>query len=556
MSTEDEPTGSTLSISAGPGTAIQPEQSGRLPDQPTGRSTKPFPDRGLELRTHPRGRQFGYNLRCAGILQAGVQHPAPPISSQQQAQLHRSHSTSKSSSPLRQYRRSLSADSIQSSSSLSVLGTDDEETPAVDPTIVKGSIKLKGVVYPGMDIFDSASEAVRKTRNQKKDGTSLAEMRRQSALVLPNELIFHGDGGFKRQRPIQGYGSDDCPTTPECTPPPKRPARPPKRKVLGELDPNAGVGVNAQKLTKNGQPRKVRKPRIKKEDKPSTLIDLANLSADQVMALREVLSMSHPDVRTVLEPKIELVAPPKMRKAWQPTAEEKAEWKMTLNALHPVRNKAFQVFEDNDLPPIRASIAPRMVGHLDPPHCSQPLPTEPRHDAFSFPGSFDGYTQPVRPPGTHGPHLGSVFGPTTPHHSSSRSSHGLVDGMMDLQDYAGLYDPVAPFTMRRISSFDFDTSLSMSHPINFPNMNGDCHPERNSLRSSATRYHGGAFYDPFHNGIDLGYPQACDTDPSIAESPTERLTRKAGSELAMVHESGEVMDEDDLSMSAGISVDH
>ncbi|KAI9827590.1 MAG: hypothetical protein M1826_006252 [Phylliscum demangeonii] len=68
--------------------------------------------------------------------------------------------------------------------------------------------QLKGVYWPGMNIFDSAPPAMRRKRNQRKDGSVLAQMQLNSALVEPTELIFWADGDLKKERRI--YSPPDC----------------------------------------------------------------------------------------------------------------------------------------------------------------------------------------------------------------------------------------------------------------------------------------------------------------------------------------------------------
>jgi len=72
--------------------------------------------------------------------------------------------------------------------------------------------KLKGVRYPGMGLFDSASEQDRKRRNQKKDASVLVRMEETSAGIEPLESIWEADGELQRTRDI--YASP----SPEGTP--------------------------------------------------------------------------------------------------------------------------------------------------------------------------------------------------------------------------------------------------------------------------------------------------------------------------------------------------
>lgn len=74
---------------------------------------------------------------------------------------------------------------------------------------VSESTKLKGVYWPGMDIFDSATPEMRRKRNQKKDSSVVEQLELNSQEVEAAELIFTPHGSFKRQRRISCSDSDD-----------------------------------------------------------------------------------------------------------------------------------------------------------------------------------------------------------------------------------------------------------------------------------------------------------------------------------------------------------
>ena len=98
--------------------------------------------------------------------------------------------------------------------------------------------KLKGIVWPGMDLFDAASPEARRMRNQKKGNSVLALMRANSELVEPTEVIYFPSWEIKKERFISGEVESSPP--PEEIPCKRRKAvhlacsRPP----LLELDPN------------------------------------------------------------------------------------------------------------------------------------------------------------------------------------------------------------------------------------------------------------------------------------------------------------------------------
>ncbi|KAJ5491413.1 DNA mismatch repair protein msh3 [Penicillium diatomitis] len=99
--------------------------------------------------------------------------------------------------------------------------------------------RLKGVYWPGMDIFDAATEAMRKVRNQKKDGSALRQMKLTSSLVEPTEQIFSHEGALLKERVITGEVDDDSALEGE-TPVPK-PAPRSKRTILRDNDPNISL---------------------------------------------------------------------------------------------------------------------------------------------------------------------------------------------------------------------------------------------------------------------------------------------------------------------------
>ncbi|MCJ1377367.1 hypothetical protein MMC17_000462 [Xylographa soralifera] len=98
--------------------------------------------------------------------------------------------------------------------------------------------KLKGICWPGMDIFDSASPDTRRRRNQKKDGAVLEQMKANSAEVEPTELIFYSGGQLKKSRYITGQ-VESSPVK-EDTPKPTRQRSKSKRAPLSNISSNVG----------------------------------------------------------------------------------------------------------------------------------------------------------------------------------------------------------------------------------------------------------------------------------------------------------------------------
>jgi hypothetical protein len=97
--------------------------------------------------------------------------------------------------------------------------------------------RLKGVLWPGMDVFDSATLQMRRRRNQKKDGTVLKQMEMTSLLAKPNELVFDPKGTLLKERLITGNVEEYSPLKGETPVPKRRMTRPPSNR-LTRADPN------------------------------------------------------------------------------------------------------------------------------------------------------------------------------------------------------------------------------------------------------------------------------------------------------------------------------
>jgi len=62
--------------------------------------------------------------------------------------------------------------------------------------------KLKGVRYPGMGLFDAASETEKRKRNQRKDDSVLKRMVQTSEGIEPTECVWGPGGDLERTRDI------------------------------------------------------------------------------------------------------------------------------------------------------------------------------------------------------------------------------------------------------------------------------------------------------------------------------------------------------------------
>ena len=80
--------------------------------------------------------------------------------------------------------------------------------------------KLKGVLWPGMSLFDSATPTARRKRNQKKDASIIQQLEANSLDVEPTEMVWTPSGNLKKQKRISGMVDSSSPMAPT---PVKRP---------------------------------------------------------------------------------------------------------------------------------------------------------------------------------------------------------------------------------------------------------------------------------------------------------------------------------------------
>ncbi|RDW64743.1 hypothetical protein BP6252_10394 [Coleophoma cylindrospora] len=115
------------------------------------------------------------------------------------------------------------------------------------------SAKLKGVFWPGMDLFDSATPEMKRMRNQKKNGSVLESMIATSVRIEPLEVSYTPGGDFRTARNIFGPLSTE--TSPNKIPflsPKKRRTR---RAPLKQVSANAPV-LRAPEDQMTGSPQK------------------------------------------------------------------------------------------------------------------------------------------------------------------------------------------------------------------------------------------------------------------------------------------------------------
>ena len=190
-------------------------------------------------------------------------------------------------------------------------GWNTEKAEAVQPPV------LKGVKWPGMSIFDSASLEAQRLRNQKKDGSILEQMEYNSIVVEQMERIYWPDGSLKQERLITG-NVESSPLK-EPTPPPKRQQAKAKKTVLKD------VSTNAPKPT-----HRASKTQGPFRDKQAS--DLRNLSKKALATLDPPLP--------------QFIYPRSAHMGYDAANDEELERRLTSGRFSHGRRQAFDVFND------------------------------------------------------------------------------------------------------------------------------------------------------------------------------------------------------------------
>jgi hypothetical protein len=147
---------------------------------------------------------------------------------------------------------------IESSTPATTDDRNDETSDEADKP--EAESLLKGVLWPGMDIFDSAPPEMKRKRNQKKDGSVVAQMQLNSTLVEPTELIFWAGGDFKKERRI--YSAAELGETENNRP---TSSRAPNRKRASPV-----AGMPLRELDANVQRRRPAQPLVEKSSNASS----------------------------------------------------------------------------------------------------------------------------------------------------------------------------------------------------------------------------------------------------------------------------------------------
>lgn len=113
--------------------------------------------------------------------------------------------------------RAVTPPAIDTAAANAGMGNDNGEV-VIDATMVSEASKLKGIYWPGMDIFDSATPEMKRKRNQKKDVSVVEQLETNSQEVAATELIWTPCGTLKKERPISGSVTDSSPIKLDASP--------------------------------------------------------------------------------------------------------------------------------------------------------------------------------------------------------------------------------------------------------------------------------------------------------------------------------------------------
>lgn len=186
---------------------------------------------------------------------------------------------------------------------------------------------LKGIQWPGMDIFDSASPEAQRKRNQKKNISVIAQMELNSTSVEPLERIYWPEGRLKMERIITGNVESSPPK--EESPKPKRRRQISDKPILGDLSTNQPM------ITKKNKPRKPytrRSPAEKLSDHKNTASGPADWSPKRGTALLDPRASA--DLRTL--------------HLGTDVVDGESEWRLDPADYHRRRNHSFAIHDDND----------------------------------------------------------------------------------------------------------------------------------------------------------------------------------------------------------------
>ncbi|CAG8909054.1 unnamed protein product [Penicillium egyptiacum] len=136
----------------------------------------------------------------------------------------------------------------------------------MDKTRAEEIARLKGVLWPGMDIFDSATVQMRRRRNQKKDSAALKTMQQTSSLVEPTEQVYSPHGTLLTERVITGNVEEYSPLKGE-TPIPRRGLARTRTTRLTKADPNVPRAADRKRQRTDKDRKNMEEEEVKEEHK-------------------------------------------------------------------------------------------------------------------------------------------------------------------------------------------------------------------------------------------------------------------------------------------------
>ena len=270
--------------------------------------------------------------------------------------------------------------------------------PAVDEADTTQSPKLKGICWPGMDIFDSASPEAQRQRNQKKDDSILRQMELNSIVVEPLEQIFWPEGTLKKERLITGM-VESSPLKEE-TPKPRRRRTTRGKGSLKNINTNNMPAATTYRPTATSYfqaPITSGFPKLSYRNDDSHPADLGDLS-ERALAMLPSPSTAYPR---------------RANHYTDPAEDANVEWDLTAGTSQGPLKRKFDVYDDDateDEPEQSRGTMTSNSGAPDYPFFHRP---------FSQPASNQS-------PRTTYPNLGMPFPVTGNHHLSHGLGYGIV----------------------------------------------------------------------------------------------------------------------------------
>ena len=196
----------------------------------------------------------------------------------------------------------------------------DPSSETGDTGLIQSPV-LKGVKWPGMSLFDSASLEAQRRRNQKKDESIIEQMQSDSAAVEQLERIYWPNGTLKKERLITGNVESSPPR--DLTPPPvptKRQRTKANKAVLRDLSTN-GLKVG-------------KRPRQRKTAARNSGTQASNLQQLSEQALATL------DETNFLCPRSTHIG-------YNPMDDEESERQLTFGATNSGHRRDFEIFSDD-----------------------------------------------------------------------------------------------------------------------------------------------------------------------------------------------------------------